>query len=159
MESDPKQYGDNGAVMVRDSTGRFVRGNPGGPGNPMNRRVNELRVALLECVTPDDMQAVIHALVDAAKAGDVAAIREFLDRTIGKARDNVALEVVPGASFLENLSEEQVDRMVYRAMLGSIGSATPQRLSEIKAAVAERERQGAIPGLIAGPDCQASDDG
>jgi len=39
----------------------------------------------LDAVTPDDLRAVVVALVERAKAGDVVAIREVLDRTVGKA--------------------------------------------------------------------------
>jgi hypothetical protein len=35
-------------------------------------------------VTPEDMAAVARALVERAKAGDVAAARELLDRIIGR---------------------------------------------------------------------------
>ena len=57
----------------RDADGKFVEGNPGGPGNPYAKRVGELRTALLDTVTREDMQAVAKALVDAANGGDVAA--------------------------------------------------------------------------------------
>ena len=76
----PSPNGTNG----RDGSGRFAPGNAGGPGNPHAKRVNELRTALMEAVTPDDLRKIIAALVKAAQAGDTAAAREVLDRTIGK---------------------------------------------------------------------------
>ena len=42
----------------RDASGKFAQGNPGGPGNPHAKRVGELRTALLDAVTPEDMRAV-----------------------------------------------------------------------------------------------------
>lgn len=71
----------------RDASGRFAPGNPGGPGaiaHERTKRARELRQALHDAVTPEDMAAVARALVDRAKAGDVAAARELLDRIIGR---------------------------------------------------------------------------
>lgn len=61
-----------------------MQGNPGGPGNPHGRQVAELRRVILEAVTPDDLRAIIAALVKKAKAGDITAAREVLDRCFGK---------------------------------------------------------------------------
>ena len=58
----------------RDADGKFVGGNPGGPGNPYAKRVGELRTALLDTVTREDMQAVAKALVDAANGGASASL-------------------------------------------------------------------------------------
>jgi hypothetical protein len=81
METTPSPNGDNGA---RDAQGRFAKGNPGGPGNPNAGRVAAWRNALVEAVTPEDLKGVIVALVDHAKAGTPWAIRELLDRCLGK---------------------------------------------------------------------------
>ena len=73
----------------RTARGRFAPGNPGGPGNPYAKRVADLRAALLESVTEADIRAVARALVKRAKAGEVPAIRELLDRLVGKREDAV----------------------------------------------------------------------
>ena len=54
---------DNAALELCESngedrdavTGRFLQGNPGGPGNPMSKAVNRLRSALLRAVDDDDV--------------------------------------------------------------------------------------------------------
>lgn len=69
----------------RNGRGQFAKGNPGGPGNPLARRTAQLRSALLRYVKPKHMRAVVKALYEQAIGGDLAAIREFLDRTIGRA--------------------------------------------------------------------------
>lgn len=79
--SAPKANGGNG----RDGKGRFAPGNKGGPGNPNTQRVARLRETLLNAVTPEEMERVVRALLDKAQEGDVPAIKELLDRTIGKA--------------------------------------------------------------------------
>ena len=76
----PSPNGDNG----RDESGRFTPGNPGGPGNPHAAQVGRLRSALLDAVTLEDMRAVALALVEKAKAGDIAAARVLFDRVLGK---------------------------------------------------------------------------
>ena len=69
----------------RDALGRFGRGNPGGPGgNPQARRMARLRAAMLRAVTPDEIRCIIGVLVAEAKAGNVQAAREVLDRCLGR---------------------------------------------------------------------------
>ena len=87
----------------RTARGRFAQGNPGGPGNPYARRTAALRSALLDAVTEADIRAVARALVKRAKAGEITAIRELLDRLLGKAGDaspedagGIVLNVVTG---------------------------------------------------------------
>lgn len=65
-------------------TGRFLPGNGGGPGNPHGQRVAALRSAMLETVTPADMVAVAKELIRAARGGDVAAMKVFFERTLGR---------------------------------------------------------------------------
>ncbi len=78
----PSPNGSNG----RDARGRFVKGNPGGPGNPHGRRTARLRALFLKSISDDDFQSVVACLVKyATRLQNVSYIREVLDRTIGKA--------------------------------------------------------------------------
>ncbi len=72
--------GDNGD---RGPGGQFAPGNKGGPGNPHAKRVARLRGLLLNAVSDEDLKAVVNKLVEQAKAGDMAAIRELLQRLLG----------------------------------------------------------------------------
>ncbi len=81
---------ENPSRNGRTVRGRFAKGNSGGPGNPNAKRVADLREALLSAITPKDIQDVAMALMKRAKAGEVAAIRELLDRLLGKAGDTGA---------------------------------------------------------------------
>ena len=56
--------------------------------------MGRLRAALLEAVKPEDMMAIVARLVELAKGGDVRAIKEVLDRTLGKPQE---------ADFIERL--------------------------------------------------------
>src|SRR5258708_2822640 len=61
----PSANGSNGTAKAaavpagdgRDGSGRFAKGNKGGPGNPFARRVGRLRSALLEVVTEEKLKA------------------------------------------------------------------------------------------------------
>lgn len=84
----------------RGANGRFVKGEyPGGPGNPFARQVAQLRAKLLQSVTEDDVEKVAKRLVALAKKGNIAAIRELLDRCLGKPQQNVDLST--GGGFME----------------------------------------------------------
>lgn len=69
---------------LNGNKGRFPKGNPGGPGNPHARAVHRLRSALLKAITPDDVKKMVAVLIRKAKKGDVIAIKELLDRTVGR---------------------------------------------------------------------------
>lgn len=80
----------NAGKPKRKPGGRpFKKGNPGGPGNPLAFQVNNLRAALVNAVTRADIEAIAEKLVERAKAGDVQAAREVLDRCIGKSMQPV----------------------------------------------------------------------
>lgn len=78
----------DGNSEARDARGRFGPGNSFARGNSRHRRVAQLRAAMLDAVTPEDVRAVLVALVAKAKRGDVAATRVLLDRLFGKVGDS-----------------------------------------------------------------------
>ncbi len=88
MYTTPSPSDNNG----RDRKGRFAEGNRASRGNPLSVHLAKLRSALVKAVTPDDMQAVVAALIVKAKAGDVLAARELLDPTVGKAPAAISLD-------------------------------------------------------------------
>jgi hypothetical protein len=79
MKRSPSTNGDNG----RGPNGRFAKGNPGGPGNPLGGKVAALRATLVDAVTPDDIREVVAALLVQAKEGEIAAVRELFQRLLG----------------------------------------------------------------------------
>ncbi len=79
--------------MERNEDGTFAQGNEGGPGNPHAKRVNQLRSALLDAVTPEDITEVVQRLIIEAKTGDVPAARVLLDRVFGKPKTNAEVEM------------------------------------------------------------------
>ena len=78
--SSPSPNGSNG----RGTGGRFTPGNKGGPGNPYAARVGRWREQLAAALTDKEFSGVIRALIKAARAGESWAVREVLDRSLGK---------------------------------------------------------------------------
>ena len=74
----------------KDERGYFANGNrlavgAKGGGNPINRRRGELNRALAEAITPEDITAVIKAMIDAAvEDRDAVAAKIVLDRGLGR---------------------------------------------------------------------------
>jgi hypothetical protein len=82
----------NDGANGRDSAGHFAPGNKLGKGNPYARAAARLRAELYRSITAKDIKAVVLALIEQAKAGNVAAIREVLDRAVGKPLEADLLE-------------------------------------------------------------------
>jgi hypothetical protein len=68
----------------RDNKGRFAKGNKGGPGNPFARKVAELRAALVNFVTEDDMKHLCFVLKMRAEGGDMVAMKLLFQYVLGK---------------------------------------------------------------------------
>jgi hypothetical protein len=97
----------------RHDNGRFVSGNPGGPGRPRGCKPAEtLRRALFDSVTAEQVQAVIRKLRELALDGNVTAARCFLDHAVG--RPVQALELSAPAS--PGISPMTVVRLVIDAL-------------------------------------------
>jgi hypothetical protein len=79
-----KSTGVRGSIHA-PPTNPFPKGNKCSPGNMQAKRINDIRAALLNAVSPKDMAEVIKVLVEQAKAGDVASAKEVMDRIMGKA--------------------------------------------------------------------------
>lgn len=80
----------NGAE--RNQAGRFVKGNRLGGRRRRNR--DAIESAFLKAVTADDLGDLARVLLKKAKAGNITALRELLDRVLGRPR--VADARVPG---------------------------------------------------------------
>ncbi len=138
----------------RDRRGRFTQGNPGGPGNPQIRRLSEYRAAIAEAVSVDDLKAILVKLVEKAKAGDLLACREVLDRVLGKpaptaAGEPVAVNLPPLRSAADVLSA--VDEVFSALRAGKITAGDASIISTAvevgRRAVETVELEGRIAAL------------
>jgi len=96
----PSTLGTNG----KDASGRFAKGNRLGRGNPLAGRAAKIRAELLRLSTSADVKAICRKLIDGAKGGDLAFIREWFDRTAGKPTDVITEERI---TELEKLLAER----------------------------------------------------
>lgn len=116
-------------------TGRFLRGNKRGRGNPLARRTQKLRAAALRAVTPQDVAATLRALVEQARQGDVAAARLLLERTLGRREfDEPTLPPISGdpATLLQAAQDA-----LAQAQSGAASTAAVGRALELLRAVAD----------------------
>ena len=113
----PSTNGDNGLPEVRDAKGRFVPGNPGGPGNPQARNVAAWRGALASAVSAEDIAEVTGKLIEEAKAGEPWAVRELLDRCLGKPHVQIDLQADPERMREYTRREHEEARRITRIML------------------------------------------
>ena len=79
----------------RDENGRFVRGCKPGPGNPHAASVAAWRNALADTVTLADFEEVVRKLVERAKAGEPWAVKELLNRCLGRPTQAVSIDSEP----------------------------------------------------------------
>lgn len=103
----PSPNGGNGTPK-RDERGRFLPGNPGGPGNPHGCQVAQLRAVLLSAISPEDIQAAVKCLVEKARDGNLMAIRELFDRAVGRASQKIE----PEENYNGMSDEEVIDAVV-----------------------------------------------
>lgn len=104
MSDSPSTNRPNG----RSHRGRFGPGNRGGPGNPFSAQVAKLRSALLGAVKPADLQEVMAALLKQAKSGDVASIKELLQRLLGPPVETDLIERIE--SLEQRLQGDEMSR-------------------------------------------------
>jgi len=86
----------------RDGAGRFVRGNPGGPGAPLGGQAQALRAKLMATVTPARLGHVVEVLVGAALSGDIHAAKLLLSYALGPP---VAHDVLERLEALEEAAQ------------------------------------------------------
>jgi len=123
----------NGADGRDQTTGRFLPGNKGGPGNPFASKVARLKSALLEAVDEQDVRDVVASLVQHAKDGDTGAAKVLLDRALGPAKD--APEEPP----------VDVKELVLHCLEGLSGFARRQIIQIIEQEVQPADAAASIP--------------
>jgi hypothetical protein len=104
----------------RGGNGRFLPGNPGGPGNPLARQIGRLRSALHEALTEEEMVRVVRAMLKKAQAGDVAAARLCLEYAIGKPMQG-SVAAALDAECAQQLSEDAVNALTVEERVTLLG--------------------------------------
>lgn len=137
----PSPNGCNGDNGGRDTRGRFAAGNAGGPGNPYAKKVAEFRRALVDAVTPEDLEAVAKALVRKAKAGEIPAIRELLDRLLGKPVQTTAVALAD--------TDQEAELRDKQCVWGPLSAEKIRRLEQIDEMLGiPKDRRLPLPPLL-----------
>ena len=84
--------GEAGSNGRDPKTGRFLPGNPGGPGNPHMSRTVLLQRELEDATDPKVIRAIWHRALKMAMEGDAKMIRYVIDRMCGKPKQAIELE-------------------------------------------------------------------
>ena len=83
VDVEVKTIGDG--VHRHLTTGKFLPGNCANPnGNPLQRRIQMYRQAVLEATSKEQLLEVWAVLIEHALAGEKWAVQELLDRCLGK---------------------------------------------------------------------------
>jgi hypothetical protein len=82
--ANPSNKNDEKAKADRDLFGRFMAGNPGGPGNPYNRQTALFKKAIQSATTPEEAKALARKIYDMAMEGNLAAAKVYFTYTVGK---------------------------------------------------------------------------
>lgn len=128
-----------------------MRGNPGGPGNPFGAARQRYRAALFRAVTDERFERIVQQLLTQAEDGERWAIREVLDRLLGKASQPIELQVSHQHRIMALLST-RVDEVLTAAIESNRVDDLPPRLRELAAARLRDRGELMIDGRHGDPD-------
>ena len=93
---------NNDAKTGRDTSGRFKPGNPGRPRGAHHKTTLAV-LALME----GEAESITRTCIEAAKAGDLTAIRLVLDRLLPPAKERPLRVKLPDVVSLEDVAQAQ----------------------------------------------------
>jgi hypothetical protein len=140
-EKQPSVNGPNGDPG-RGPDGKFSRGNRHGRGNAVARRGAAYRVELFRAITPAKFREVITTMVTEAVAGEGWAVKEFLDRVLGKAMPMT--EMIDREATSADLDEQikhHIESIISRAREPLLA-----RIAELESAAVGPSRNGEANG-------------
>ena len=120
---EPTTKGDKGE---RGEDRRFLPGNAGGPGNPYARKVAALRGSLINAVTHEDIEAIIHSQVEKAKQGDTVAAKFIVERILGRPQP-IDLSLVAIKARIEEMRAKSDEAVPSHQLKFNIHSGTLNR--------------------------------
>jgi hypothetical protein len=130
----------NGCTNGRDPRGLFAKGNTIASGNPMNKRMRELRQRFLDCATDADIQDVYASLMESIRSGDTAAAKVLLEYLVGKPVPGIEISGPDG----EPLAMGEISAVIREAL-----ADYPEAQIQVAAAFHRlgRSRNGGLPEL------------
>jgi hypothetical protein len=94
----------------RKADGRFAPGNKLARGNPIHRRMYRYRRALYDAASIDNIKNLFNKLYELGMAGDVMAIRIYLEYCAGKPHQIVELDFSERSMNTSRQAMEQAQR-------------------------------------------------
>lgn len=125
------QNRNNGPKTDRDAAGRFKPGNPGRPKGSRHKTTLAM-MALLE----GEAEAITKGCIQAAKAGDMAAIRLVLERLLPPAKERPISLTLPEVKSAEGVAAAQA--AILRAV--AAGEILPAEAATLTSIVESRRR-------------------
>jgi hypothetical protein len=128
----PKPSAKKGVLSARLSNGKFAEGNPGGPGNPHAIKIATYTAALKHAVSEEELRQVFVTLKKLALRGDTHAIRELLNRTLGKARvaDSLADVELPEMTSTKDMVKAS-NAIIAAVRKGKLGTDDAAKLASL----------------------------
>jgi hypothetical protein len=99
--------------------GKFIAGNPGGPGNPHARHCARMLALLRTCISDEDMIAIIRALVEKAKKHDTSAAKILFSYVIGKPAEAPNPDQIDRDEW-EHYQKDTINLQEMQQVLGSL---------------------------------------
>ena len=129
----------------RDARGRFVPGNPGGPGNPFARQVAQIRREILANLTSQDIYYIVETFKLKAIRGDLGAAKFLFQYAVGKPGDTVNPDTLDIEEF-QQIYEPRKDIMrvanevasmlppaVCSGLVRALGGLAQQKITDVLA--------------------------
>jgi len=91
----PSKTEANGVAEGRKADGTFASGNQAARGNQGRKAAAEFQKTLYESVTPESFKTVLAGLIEEAMNREPWAVKELLDRLLGKARQSIDVDGLP----------------------------------------------------------------
>jgi len=80
----------------KDKKGRFVKGNPGGPGSTFNQRQLAYRELFQKVITEPKFKKLLKVVYGKAMKGDMVACKLLFERMLGKIPEGASISVQNG---------------------------------------------------------------
>jgi hypothetical protein len=101
----------------RHPDGRLKPGHKLAQGNPVSKRMYDLKRQIVDCTTPEQFAQVMAKLLELATGGDTTACKLWLEYTVGKPTQTIEVSGPDGetarldvAALIAIIQEEEPDR-------------------------------------------------
>lgn len=132
----------------RAADGRFAAGNAGGPGNPHARHCARMLALLRVTISDEEMVAIIRALVDKARDGDVSAAKLIMSYKLGKPAPAPNPDEIDRDEW-EHYQRDTIQLQDVQQVLGSLPSCVGNNLARTALPVMSQAGKQAIASQLA----------